>query len=970
MHQQQFQNPQQAQMVLTQQQIQARAMMNNQNPFQQGFGMPQEQQLGQAVGVPMQQQLSQNQRPFPNGNPLEVQMPMQTGQPMQNVPRAGPPNRGQAQFTQQEGQQIQNIAMQLTARMTDQDRMNIRQRLSQVPAEQRQAMQVNNIDPLTAFVRSQATQTFVAERNKRRQQASQGGMSMPPNIAIPPQVRPASQISLHNQQQPQPAAIMQHPDPAFGAGNLDQFVGQQQDALRHQAAGQDVVPASIGQGTPAQVRATPQQQPQGQYIPNRMQPLGPFQPQPQPPSPWNGTQNQQPNIPPTASMPMQTTTSNYASIQGQTPQQQALQGQLGGLSSNRGQRTPQQNHNMPTLNQPMDPPNPVKNENSSQQTPKQAQRSGPNSQPTANKNAKPSSGPQNPQGPSAQQAQWARLPPKLKQQLANMPDENRKQFFMELQRKQQQQNQLKKTAVEAQAAQTSQNASQTIAQGPATGTTVSQANISSIVPPASISGPQQGVNHFGRINNMQPQGPQPHGASDAIRPPQPRAMQFPMTEDQRQKMDTQHFPPAILNKNNVLGQLPDNVKTWHQLKEYVKHNAQNLPPQIMQNVNGLQGIHMQQILNEQKRRQQQQQQQQQMNQAAQAHLQSAPGGPAPQAPMIAQQPSQLPVTQSPAPLNPAHGFVVPNLPPPTMAEMQDARGTLPDRLKGIPDHQLRQMIMQRQHDNVVKANQQRTNPAHQLQQRNNLLQAQHQQGQIPNGQPQPAQLPQHVRGQAQLPQQGPQHQPTPPQQPSNKQTQPTGQGRQAQSNRPGAQNIPSASQRGPKRNTSDDVIEVPDPKTAPQQGRSSNARQGPTNGMPQMASEAYAKMSAEQKIEVGQRMHVQAAHRARLGLPDQSAPRHAPAPSVNQGTGQSTGKDGRLNQLINEVAQNTPTRPIIPMSPRTRSQMIERLKDKTGNMVHRIEQSLPVFLNKLQDEKQAKELLRIVSPCPFPLTDA
>jgi len=966
MHQQQFQDPQQGQMGLTQQQIQARAMMNNQNPFQQGFGMPQEQQLGQAVGVPMQQQLSQTPRPFLNGNPPEMQPPMQSGQPMLNGSRAGPQTRGQAQFTPQEGQQIQHIAVQIMARMTEQDRINVRQRLSQVPAEQLQAMQANNIDPLTAFVRSQATQTFIAERNKRRQQAGQG-ISLPPNSSMPPQARPASQISLRGQQQPQSTPITQHPDPAFGAGNLDQFVGQQRDALRLQAAGQDVVPASIGQGTPAQIRATPHQQPQGQFGPNRMQASNSFQPQPQPPSPWNGMQNQQPNMPQTASMPLQTPTSNFASVQGQTPQQQALQGQLGGLNSNRGQRTPHQNHNMPTLNQPMDPPNPVKNETPSQQTPKQGQRNGQNSQPAANKIAQPNAGQQNTQGPAVWQAQWARLPPKLKQQLTNMPEENRKQFFMELQRKQQQQNQQKKAAAEAQAAQNPPLAAQAIAQGAATGTQVSQANNPSAVPPTSTAGAQQGVNPFGRVNTMQPQRPQQLGPSDAIRPPPQKAMQFPMTEDQRQKMDSQHFPPAILNRNNILGQLPESVKTWHQLKEYVMHNAQILPPQLMQNVNGLQGIHMQQILSDQKRRQQQLQQQ--MNQAAQAHLQSGPGGPAPQAPMIAQQPGQPPVTQTLVPPNAAHGFVMPKLPPPTAAEIQHARATLPDRVKGISDNQLRQMIMHRRQEDVVKANQQKLNSAQQVQQRNHLVQAPRQQGQFPIGQPQPAQGPQAVRSQAQPSQQGPQHQPPQPPQAPKQQAQTNGQGRQTQANRPSAQNVPPASQRGPKRNSSDDVIEVPDPKTAPQQGRPSNARQAPTNGMPPMTSEAYSKMSAEQKIEVGKRMHAQAAQRAQSGLIDQSAPGHAPAPPTNQSGGPNTGKDGRLNQLMNEVAQNTPTRPIIPMSPRTRSQMIERLKDKTGNLVQRIELSLPVFLNKVQDEKQAKELLRIVCPLPVSLMD-
>lgn len=956
--QQQFQNQQPAQMGMTPQQMQGRTIIN-QNQLQPGFGMSQGQQPGQNIGIPMQQQLSQNPRLFPGGNGPEMQQPMQNGQSMQNVPRPGPQNRGQPQLTPQENQQINNMTLQIMTRMTDQDKLTMRQRLSQVPIEQQQAMRANGIDPMHAWARSQALRTFDQERMKRRQLAAQG-ISGLPSGAIPPQSHPTSQMSLHGQQQPHPGPTSQHPDPSFGAGHLDQFVGQQQDALRLQAAGQDVVPASNVQGTPAQVRANPHQQPQGQFGPNRMQVPGSFQTQPQPQSQWNVSQSQQQNIPQTPSMPMQTPTlqpptPNFTNAQGKTPQQQALQGQLGGLNNNRGQRTPQQNHNMPTLNQPMDPPTQAKNERPPQPLPKQGQRSGTNVQPAAPvKNTPSNAGQQKPASSAMQAQQWARLPPQIQHHIRNLPEEGRRKYLLEMQAKQLAHRKLN---AEAQAAQTSQFGPQAVTQGLPTGTNINQGSKPQAASNPSVGGPQQGINSFARVNAAQPQGQSQQGTLNVNRPPS-KMMPMQLSESQEQHMDNQPFPPAILNRDG-LGQLPENIKTWGQLKEFVKHSAQISSPGIMQNVKGLQSMHFQQIqqralqaISDQKKKQHQQ-----MSQAAQAHLHSGPGGPAPQAPMIPQPPTQPPVGQQPAPVNGPQGFAMSSLPQPTMGDLQHARAILPDNMKSISDSQLRQIIMQKRQTEYSNVNQSGLTPVQQLQHRNNPLQAQHQQGRLPPGQAPPNQLQQPIRGQAQ------QQQPSQPQHAfTQQQPQPNGQGRQSQSNKTSAQSIPPANQKGPKRNNSDDVIEVPDPKTAQQQGRPPNARQPPSSGMPQITPEMYAKMSAEQRMEAQRRLQAQAAHRAKLGMTGQGVQGHPPAPPAAQNAGQNQGKDGRLGQLIKEVEQTTPVRPVVPMSPRTRSQMIEGLKDSTGNMVHRIEQSLPIFLSKVQDEKQAKELLRMVCP--------
>ncbi len=958
MQQQQFQNQQAAQMGLTQQQMQARGMMGNQNQFQPGFAMPQPPQPGQAMGVPMQHQLSQNQRLVQNGNPTEVQHmqhPLQNNQPMQNIPRPGLPNRGQQQFTPEENHQINNMARQMLAKLTNEDRVNLHRKLATtLPAAQQQALQAQGYDPVAAYIRNQASHAFANDRQKVLQANGQGAPP-PANGAMSAPGRPMSQVSMRAQQQPHPPPTTQQPEHSFGMGNLDQFLGQQQEGLRHQAAGQDVVPASNGQAAAPQMRGTPHQPLQGQFAPNRpMQPPSfPSQPQPQ----WNGPQNQQPNAHQTARMPMQPATPNFAAMQGQTPHQQPLQGQLGGLSNNNAQRTPQQNPNMPTLNQPMDPPNQaqnVLNQRPSQPTPKQGQQNRLSGQPAAAENTKPNQTQQG-QGGGNLPPQFAKLPPKLQQELQRIPVDKRRQFLLNLQNNSQRQKM--KAAAEAQNSGNAPNVAQRGAQGPAMGATANQATEPSqasnpqATSTANYSGPQAGGNPFAQTNMMHSQGSQQ--GPDPSRPMPPRMMPIQLNEVQLRFMDSQPFPPAILNKNNSLGQLPESVKTWRQLKDYVQQRGQSLPPGSINNVVGLQSIHMQQIQNSTANKTRMHQ----LQVMAQGGMKPGLTGQAPQAPsMIPQQSSQ---PQLPGTVPPGQ-FPMPHLPQPTMQEIHAARATLPDNVKGISDNQLRGMIFQRRQQEFLKANQQILNPQQQrMIQRNNILQAQRmnsQQGQLPVGQNQTGQLQQAPRGQPQMPQPAPQ-QVLPPQAPK----QPTEpQGRQSQPNRPNQ--IPPATQKGNKPITNDDVVEVPDPKTQ-QQPRSSNMRPGQT---PQITQEAFARLPNEQKAQFQARIQeAQMNQRAKLGMASQMSSTQPPAASANQNTGLNAGqgnlRDPAMEALMHEVARNTPRRPIVPMSPKTRHQMVEKLKDKTANLVQRIEQTLPVFLRISKNVDQAKEVLRMVS---------
>ena len=944
MQQQQFQNQQAAQMSLTQQQMQARGMMNNHNQFQPGFGIPQPPQPGQPgqpLGMPMQQQLSQNHGFMQNSNSTEMQQPAQTVQPLQNMPRSGPPNRGQAQFTPEETQQINNMTRQMLAKMDTENRMKLQRRLATtLSAQQQQAMQAQSYDPVVAYLRSQATHLFVNERQKRMQANGQG-MTPSASGAMATQGRPMSQISVRNQQQLLPPSTTQQVD-------TDQILGQQREGFRHQAAGQDVVPASNGQAAAAQMRGTPHQPLQGQFGPNRpMQPPNfPQQPQPK----WNGAQTQQ-----TAHMPMQPPTPNFANRQGQNPQQQALQGQVGGLSNVRGQRTPQQNHNMPTLNQPMEAPSQAKNEKPSQPTPKQTPRNGPNGQSASIGNVKP-----NPSQPSqitpSLQGPMARLPPHIQAGLGKMSEEQRKQFFLQWKKKQQEQQERTRAAAEAQGSGNGPSALHSGPQGPSAGAKVDQGNESQTnnfqaTSATNYTVPQPNSSAINRVSMGQQQGSQQ--GPDPSRPVPPRMVPMPLNEVQVRFMDSQNFPPAILNKSNSLGQLPDSVKTWRQLKDYVQQNLQSLPSNSINNVVGLQSIHMQQIqaANSNNKRMQQFQA---LNQGT---MKPGQTGPAPQAPPMI--PPQMNPPAVPG-MAPPGSFPMPQLPQPTIQEVHSARATLPDSMKGISDNQLRSMIYQRRQQEYAKVNQQGLNPQQQMMmQRNALLQAQRmsaQAGQLPMGQNQPGPMSQPQRAQAQTTQPAQQHvqSPAPPKQPNESQLKPSQASRQghvAQTGPKGAKTIPN-----------DDVVEVPDPKTTQQQ-RPQHSRPGlppQVNGTQQMTPEAFARLSPEQKFQFQQRFQeAQMAQRAKLGLNNQNSLTQA-SMTTNPNAGPNNRRDPALEALTAEVAKNTPRRPVVPMSLKERNQMVEKLKDRTASLMQRIEQTLPHFLHLTKNINQAKEVLRMV----------
>lgn len=924
-------------MALMQQQMAMQGM--NQNQFPQAYAIPQQAHI-QNLGNPMQHHPSQSQRPVQSANPMEMQQQMLNAQPVPNMPQRPPQNQSQPQFTQQEQQQIMQLAEHMAQNVTPEQMNNVQRMVMGIPADQRQQMQSQGMNPAHAVFRQQAIKRFLHERAIQQQRAGQGPHPLDRGGVVSQQGRPTSQISMRQGQPVPPQPTPQPHDPSF-----DQFLGQQQDALRHQEAGQVVVPAS--QTAPPQVRGTPHPQPQGQFGARPMQPPNNFQQQP--PAVWNAPQGQHQNVSQTSQQQIPPQTPNLANVPGQTPQQQALQGQLGGLDNSRAQRTPQQNPNMPTLNRPLNPPNQAQNaQRQAQSAPQTGTRNVSGGQQAAAANGQPGVGQQS--GPLNLQ--------KFHSMVAQIPEPRRSAFLAEFKQRQER-TKLKKAEAAAQAGP----------QGAPVALMGDQGTKAQAVPKASAIVPQPPTNPMNRVNG-QAQAPQQSGLPNGARGSQQKFPPVPLDENTTRMMDKVEFPRSILSLTGDNTKVPEHIKQWGQLKQWVLQKSNTLPPGSIQKVVGLQSIVYQQKVA------QTNQQREALNQApSQGNTRPVQPGVAPAAQMVAPNSSQPPIQGSTAQIS---NSSMPNLPPPTIQEVTAARAQLPaDMQNTASDENLRVMILNKRRHAILKTmqGQQNLTPQQQQQQRLSVLRMQ----QAANGQQAQGSMQPNQHGQLQAPQRGQNNHPQPGQQWAQSQTAPRiaqpnpQQVKQPQSSRSGPQaSVSAPNQKGGKRpSNSDDVIEVPDPKLSQQQAHPPNIKGHQPQPQPQPASSnASSRIAAEKynslppeakaRFQEQQRLHNEAAQRAanaqRLG---QNIQGQRPAEAANQKSAPNAGRDERVKELRSEVMKTMLIRQPIPMSPNTRTRMIDKLRSTCG-MSQRLENSLPLFLTLSKDEEKTKDLLRSV----------
>ncbi|KAL8743469.1 MAG: hypothetical protein Q9190_004185 [Brigantiaea leucoxantha] len=877
-----------------------------QTPFQHGMQNGQTTQMMQATGMAMQQQQQHQQM----GRPQAQQPPM--GHTQSTMPQSQPNSSQQmakqmaqqmSQFTQEEIQNIMKMAGNMMQNTPQHAIDTIQNNLRSVSQEQKDALARQGIDPLTHFFRNQAIRRYL-----QIQRGSQGVGGPQAMGLMNGQTQPISQNPVRNQGQPAPGTQGQQAfEPAF-----DQIIGQQQDALRSQEAGQVVVPASNGQ--PNMNRANQAQPPAQQQINvpsagNRpSQGQNPNQSQSQ--QFWN-TQ-QPPEVNQTSGVTGNTQAPGFGNA---TPvQNPILQGQVGGLNDQMS-RAASQNPIMPTLNQASAPPGqpqPTPKMWSQNRTP-QLNQPNPQNQPM---------GPQNLQrGPPQDNMQQrpqpsfpANVPPQIQQQLANMSEENKRSFFLSIQRRQNVLNQQQQQR-QQQLQQAQRSAQMANIRGPeGTAPMPQQSNHSSQpFPPIpgkanapqppitpNMAGPQTPFSQQAPATNQSviPQQRQQPQLSQPQRPGQPPSIV--LTEEQTRKMDAENFPSGILNSTSPLSQTPKDVQTWGQLMTWVQQHASTLPPGSLPKLKSLQVLHYQNL-----------------RKNLSARRPQPPGLSAPFAQMVPTTSNigaQMPNLTGPIPLA-----------PPSTQEIQALRARIP-QFMAATDDQLRGMILRQRQIEMDKARMaQNPYPMSGIQSRMT----------VPNNQPPSAQQPQQTQSRPQAVQ-STKSAPAPKDQvvkqsPKTRSTAPVSKQQQ-----------PS---KGVKRSSNDEVVEVPNPNIAQTQGHKPTLHSA--SAPSQTLDQQKVRQDAQRLLNAPRSsIHSQTENQNRVQIGTEAL-----------GPEETSRRDARLKQLTAEVSSSVPPRKLVPMTTQAREEMVRKLQE-IKPLINRMEQSLPLFFRVVGDEDTAIRLIK------------
>lgn len=941
---QHVQNPQPQHMNMIQQQMPMQGIARGPNqaqfPYNNSNANPQLQQQMQMSGMPMQQtmmhQPPQLQMGIPNPN-----MPGIPQNPHQQIPQ----NFGQMNFSPEENQMITRMATNL-AHSTPPDQLElIRQNLQNMNTGQRQALSMQNIDPVAYFFRNHVTKRFVEHQAKIAAQRLNPGMPGPGNGLMPQQPRPTSQNSMALQaQQHGPLSTPQMVDNSF-VRSIDQIRVQQQDALQSQEAGQVVVPASnsqaVAESQRGSIRGTPQPPSNTQLGTNEAMP-NPSQGSQQPSQYWANQQLQQPNIPQTSHMQGVPQAPNFGNIPAQPP----LHGQIGGFGNHAG-RIPQQNPGMPTLNKGLKhSPQPQTKWNN----PRPAQQSQPKDQNGANASQPvPQQGASSNETPdSTQQRQkfiLNNLPPNIRQYLATLSEDAQKEWMINFFRRHQQQRIAQQNAKPPESAQAQQLPSAT---QPLQNMSINAGTNNPVSAQQPVVPQQQPSGNLSRTQITQTQKSQKHQQLQARAAQAAQQAGNTLTEEQAKQMDEQNFPVGILNGGSTLSQLPPDVKTWGQLKSWVTQNNQALPPASLAKLRGLQGLHYQNL----------RQREQQMGQNSSSNPQGITGASAPTAPMV---PSRgngqtMPASNGVNLSQSSRSNMIQSLPPPTLQEIRAARARLPDNLKGLSDDEIASRVLKQRQSDFMKLTQAPPTKTQQMQMTNlqrttyqQSLQQQNSQQQVPtsNNQSNTAQHP--PPGQRPQPQQI--SRPLPASKDQNaKQTNQIRNTSQAS-----GQNPPIT--KGVKRNSNDDVIEVPNPNTNkqdshPHSSKTSQATKPTINPSDSTATPQDQKSMGESHRRMPTNQRTQAPTAQDINPKGPS--------DYDRRSEENARRELRLQQLMAETSQNTPARQPVAMSPEVRAVMVQKLRD-AKEMVQRMEQSLPIFFKMFGDEKTTRDLIRAVS---------
>lgn len=930
----------------------------------------------------------------------QQQLPQQA-----NMPRQGPPQAARDDvnpFTPQENSQI-NLMVHRMLQSTPRAELEKKANLQNIPPELLQQLTRQKIDPLHYCLRREAARQVRLNRARMQAQpgipqqgAGVGGRmaALPPGAGVmPQQARPRSQNGMNGQVQ-QLGGM--NPGQTFDPSLMGQIMGQQQaEALRSQDAGQLVVPASNNQGMAQQPAAGPigMKQAQTSQNPGHAGTSRAMAPNTMAPS-------QQQFMPQAAHMQAQSQ-AHARAVAHAKANQIALQGQSD-VNAHIGQMALSQSPAMPNINRALGP---AAQQSKPQGTPQQPKRFPQVGQPTAQQAQQDAPQPRNAMTPQLQtnnQTQGppisANIPPYLQQQIANLPDDQKRAILARWyqSRNAQVQSAIGRTPM-PQGPVPMQNQmspaqmqllGQPMPLGQATNNQVM--NTPNTVFPQRPPSTQQNIPQvmMSQQELQQRSQQQQQQQREAIRRQEIQRQHALQTlpPEKVQEMDDMEVPPGYLNVlNNTISQVPPNVRTWGHLKTWAHRNSHIMPAETLERLKALQFHHYSELSNSNQRRMAQQGGQT-------IPIQMVPGsmpqnyglGLAPAAQMMAQgsQNGQAPL-QRPMPQQLQMPPGMPPLQPPSAEEVQTARLRLPEHLKDATDEQVKTMIMRMR---LSKAMNQFPNSM----KGPNTIQlpgaqkpapgAQQQEPQQQGPQPGPGELQQNRRqpnqtnpnariAQEQQLQRSRQVGPTqeskaPGAQGNAKPAKPTPQRRVGAAPQPQV----SHDQKNLKRSSYDDVVEVPNPNlshTQPAQQmkpeQSQTETRPPTLGP---TAEQPASMQPKQRAHVEARMREQ----AQMTKPSNisNGGQQGPAPSVEnrveleKQTREFEKKDARLKQIKQEVVQSCPKRQPIDMSPEVKAMMARKLRDAKP-LVLRMDQSLPQsFRTSVLDEKTTRELISTV----------
>jgi hypothetical protein len=388
-----------------------------------------------------------------------------------------------------------------------------------------------------------------------------------------------------------------------------------------------------------------------------------------------------------------------------------------------------------------------------------------------------------------------------------------------------------------------------------------------------------------------------------------------MTPEQGKQMDRVSFPPSILNMNGTSMQVPNNIKSWGQLKQWAASNPQVASPNDLPRLMMLQKLHLGQLI------------------SASAGQVKPPNGPGQGA---------TPFQSTPTPLTNGQGFPgaqqQPNINmaamrPISAQDIQMARQKLGPQASNLTDEQIREILYRNRQKYMMQAAQNRA-----------LLEGNAQPGQVGQAAaqpPVPAALPV-----PQVKQQAPQSQqpqPTAGPQAASAKAQlgaAAAKGAKAAAGKQASKKRPSTDDAAPATTT-----QISQPTPVP----GAPVASAPRPGLSQFTQEQLAQMNPQQRAQVEAHMRRQ-----------QQQPRGQVLSRAAADEAWNRNLPPQIMEVYNEIAKSAPSAEPKKLNPEQKAAMTKQLRESL-DVLGRLDALVQWFSKMKGQEVNVKNLLAMVS---------